>query len=177
MLLRTGLDPAAGRPDTPGASGTGREEAGCRWVAVRHDAVSIYVVVLLARDDGSAANPRFDYRRVRETCLAAEERYELQITAPIDGTATPVVTRAETEKAARRAAAGPAPRATASAAAETNARTARTSPPCRRPHRGQLLRREHHPQLVRPAPGHAGPAPPVRHRPNRVLLGRGSASG
>lgn len=68
---------------------------------MRHDAVSIHVVVLLARSDGSAANPRFDYRRVRETCLAAEQRHGLQVTPPIDGTATPATTRAETEKAGR----------------------------------------------------------------------------
>ncbi len=104
LLRRTGLHPGAGGrgpiagdPDAVGA----RESAGCRWVAVRHDAVSIHVVVLLAREDGSAANPRFDYRRVRETCLAAEQRHGLQVTAPIDGTATPATTRAETEKAGR----------------------------------------------------------------------------
>jgi len=104
LLRRTGLDRAAGRNAAAGADGVGREQAGCRWVAVRHDAVSIHVVVLLAREDGSAANPRFDYRRVRETCLAAEQRHGLQVTAPIDGTATPAVTRAETEKASRRGA-------------------------------------------------------------------------
>jgi len=104
LLRRTGLDPGAGRrgpsAGDPDAAGEG-ESAGCRWVAVRHDAVSIHVVVLLARSDGSAANPRFDYRRVRETCLAAEQRHGLQVTAPIDGTATPSTTRAETEKAGR----------------------------------------------------------------------------
>jgi len=104
LLRRTGLDPAGGRTATAGADSRGEEQAGCRWVAVRHDALSIHVVVLLAREDGSAANPRFDYRRVRETCLAAEQRYGLQVTAPIDGTAVPAVSRAETEKAGRRGA-------------------------------------------------------------------------
>jgi len=88
VMARTGI---AGRGD----------EGGARWVAVRHDADSIHLVAVLARQDGAGCHPQFDYRRVREACLAAEARYGLVSTAPADGTAAPGSTRAETEKAAR----------------------------------------------------------------------------
>lgn len=88
VMARTGI---AGRGD----------EAGARWVAVRHDADSIHLVAVLARQDGARCHPQFDYRRVREACLAAEAGYGLVSTAPADGTAAPGSTRAETEKAAR----------------------------------------------------------------------------
>lgn len=45
--------------------------------------------------------PWRDYHRVREACLAAEQRFGLRVTAPADGTAAPRPDRAETEKAAR----------------------------------------------------------------------------
>ncbi len=77
------------------------DDGGARWVAVRHDADSIHLVAVLARQDGRQCHPEFDHLRVREACLAAEVRYGLVSTAPADGTATPANTRAETEKAAR----------------------------------------------------------------------------
>ncbi len=83
-----------------GIAGRG-EEGGARWVAVRHDADSIHLVAVLARQDGRRCHPEFDHMRVREACLAAEAGYGLVSTAPADGTATPANTRAETEKAAR----------------------------------------------------------------------------
>ena len=77
------------------------DDGGARCVAVRHDADSIHLVAVLARQDGRRCHPEFDHLRVREACLAAEVRYGLVSTAPADGTATPANTRAETEKAAR----------------------------------------------------------------------------
>lgn len=94
LMDRTGLAPKG-------------DDGGVRWVAVRHDDVSIHVVATLARQDGGRAHPAFDYRRVREACLAAEAEYGLVATAPINGTAIPATTRPETEKAERRAAGGP----------------------------------------------------------------------
>ncbi len=88
VLHRTGI----ARREDPG---------GCRWTAVRHDQDSIHIVAVLARQDGSAARVPNDYRRVREACLAAEQRYGLVVTAPADRTAARHTTRAEVEKASR----------------------------------------------------------------------------
>ncbi len=88
VLHRTGI----ARREDPG---------GCRWIAVRHDQESIHIVAVLARQDGSAARVPNDYRRVREACLAAEQRYGLAVTAPADRTAARHTTRAEVEKASR----------------------------------------------------------------------------
>jgi len=88
VLHRTGI----ARRDDPG---------GCRWIAVRHDQESIHIVAVLARQDGSAARVPNDYRRVREACLAAKQRYGLVVTAPADRTAARHTTRAEVEKASR----------------------------------------------------------------------------
>jgi len=48
---------------------------GCRWVAVRHDEVSVHVVAVLARQDGARAHPANDWHQVLAACLAAEARY------------------------------------------------------------------------------------------------------
>lgn len=88
VMDRTGI----ARPDDPG---------GCRWVAVRHDEHSVHLVAVLARQDGRAVRLPHDYRRVREACLAAEQRYGLTVTAPADRTAAGHVTRAEAEKTRR----------------------------------------------------------------------------
>ena len=74
-----------------------------RWVAGRHDEVSIHVVATLARQDGAYVSLSYDYRKVRQACLAAEAEYGLVATAPINGTAVPATTRPETEKAGRKA--------------------------------------------------------------------------
>jgi len=74
LMHRTGIAPRG-------------DDGGCRWVAVRHDEVSIHVVAVLARQDGARAHPANDWHHVRATCLAAEARYGLQVTAPADKTA------------------------------------------------------------------------------------------
>jgi len=74
------------------------DDGACRWIAVRHDEVSIHVVAVLARQDGGRAHVFRDYPQVRATCLAAEARYGLVVTAPADRTAATHTTRAEREK-------------------------------------------------------------------------------
>lgn len=78
------------------------DDAGVRWVAVRHAPDHIHIVATLARQDG--ARPRIwnDFYRVREACRAVEEQFGLTATAPGDRTAARRPTRAETEQAARR---------------------------------------------------------------------------
>jgi len=88
LMHRTGIAPRG-------------DDGGCRWVAVRHDEVSIHVVAVLARQDGARAHPANDWHQVRAACLAAEARYGLQVTAPADKTAARHTSRAETEKASR----------------------------------------------------------------------------
>jgi hypothetical protein len=76
----------------------------CRWVMVRHADNHVHVEAVLVREDTSRRfNPRHDYFRARDTCLAAEKTYGLTPTAPADRTALPAATRAETEKASLRA--------------------------------------------------------------------------
>ncbi|MEO3781761.1 hypothetical protein ABGB12_00385 [Actinocorallia sp. B10E7] len=77
------------------------DEAGCRWIAVRHADDHIHLVVTLAREDGRIPRLWNDKLKVRGACLAAEERYGLRRTTPADRTATPRPSRAEQEKAAR----------------------------------------------------------------------------
>lgn len=90
LLDRTGIAPTGDR-------------GACRWVMVRHADDHVHVEAVLVREDTAKRFfPRNDYLRARETCLAAEEKYGLTPTAPVDRTALPAVTRAETEKAARR---------------------------------------------------------------------------
>lgn len=88
LMHRTGI----ARRDDPG---------GCRWIAVRHDDVSIHVVAVLARQDGREARTPNDWLRVREACRAAEQKYGLALTAPADRTAARHTTRAEVERAVR----------------------------------------------------------------------------
>ena len=78
------------------------DDAGVRWVAVRHADDHVHIVATLARLDGSRPRTWNDFYRVREACQAAEERYGLRLTAPADRTAAKRPTRAETEQAARR---------------------------------------------------------------------------
>jgi hypothetical protein len=58
-------------------------------------------VAVLARQDRRRPRLSNDRHRVREACLAAEERYGLRRTAAGDRTAAPPPSRAESEKAAR----------------------------------------------------------------------------
>src|SRR5215469_15036760 len=78
------------------------DEAGVRWVAVRHADDHIHIVATLARQDGT--RPRFwnDFYRVREACRSAEKQLGLRMTPPADRTAARRPSRAEKEQAARR---------------------------------------------------------------------------
>ncbi|RKS80665.1 relaxase/mobilization nuclease-like protein [Motilibacter peucedani] len=87
--------------DRVGVAPAGDDGAG-RWIAVRHADDHIHIVATLARQDGARIWPRNDYYRVREACLAAEERYGLSVrTADGNRTADPRASRAEQEKAVR----------------------------------------------------------------------------
>jgi hypothetical protein len=88
--------------DRTGLSPYGQEDDAVRWVAVRHGDDHIHIVAMLARQDGRRPRLNYDYYRVRNACLAAEQRYELRLTAPGDRTAGCRPVRAESEKAARR---------------------------------------------------------------------------
>ncbi|WP_436493203.1 relaxase/mobilization nuclease domain-containing protein [Actinokineospora sp. HUAS TT18] len=89
VMDRTGIAPAG-------------DPGGCRWVAVRHAPDHIHIAAVLVRQDTlRSVSPRRDYHRVREACLAAENRYGLTPTTPIDRTAPRSPERGETEKARR----------------------------------------------------------------------------
>ena len=90
VMNRTGLCP------------DGEEDDAVRWIAVRHGDDHIHVVAMLARQDRRRVRLSYERRHVRAACLAAEERYGLESTAPADRTAPRRPTRAETGKAARR---------------------------------------------------------------------------
>jgi hypothetical protein len=77
------------------------DDGGCRWVAVRHGEDHIHLVAVLARQDGRGVRRSWDFRRLREACHRAEQRYGLEATAAADRTAAPRATRGEVEKAAR----------------------------------------------------------------------------
>jgi hypothetical protein len=77
------------------------DAGGCRWVAVRHAADHIHLVVTLATEEGRPVWPRNDFYRVGEACRAAEERFELRRTAARDRTAGRAASYGESEKAAR----------------------------------------------------------------------------
>jgi len=85
-----------------GLSAYGQEDDAVRWVAVRHGDDHIHIVAMLARQDGRRPRLPNDRYRVRDACLAAEQRYGLRSTAPGDRTAARRPARAESEKAARR---------------------------------------------------------------------------
>ena len=97
--------------DRTGLAPSGQEDDAVRWVEIRHGDDHIHIVGTLARQDGRRPQVHNDRYRVREACLAAEQRYKLRRTAPGDRTAACRPTRAESEKAARRGAAEP-PRVT-----------------------------------------------------------------
>lgn len=78
------------------------DEAGVRWVAVRHAADHVHIVATLARQDGGRPRVWNDFYRVREACRAVEQRFGLAATAPGDRTAARRPSRAESEQAARR---------------------------------------------------------------------------
>jgi hypothetical protein len=88
--------------DRTGLSPFGQEDDAVRWVAVRHGDDHIHIVAMLARQDGRRPRVSNDRYRVRDACLAAEQRYGLRRTAPGDRTAARRPARAESEKASRR---------------------------------------------------------------------------
>ena len=68
--------------DRTGLSAADQEYEGVRWVAIRRGADRIHIVATLARQDGGKPRLWNDWYRVRDACLAAEERYGLRRTAP-----------------------------------------------------------------------------------------------
>ena len=89
VMARTGLSPH------------GQDDQGVRWIAVRHGPDHIHLVAMLARQDGARVSTWNTRYRVRDACIAAEQRYGLRSTAPADRTASRGPTRAETGKAER----------------------------------------------------------------------------
>ena len=89
VMHRTGLCPL------------GEQDDAVRWIAIRHGPDHIHLVAMLARQDRTRPRVHNERYRVRDACLAAEERYGLRSTAPADRTAARRPTRAETGKAAR----------------------------------------------------------------------------
>jgi hypothetical protein len=90
VMHRTGLAPY------------GEEDDAVRWVAIRHGDDHIHLVAMLGRQDGRRPRLSNERYRVRDACLAAEQRYGLRSTAPGDRTAARRPSRAESEKAGRR---------------------------------------------------------------------------
>jgi hypothetical protein len=89
VMHRTGLSPH------------GEEDDAVRWIAVRHGPDHVHIVAVLARQDRARVSTWNDRYRLRDACLAAEQRYRLRSTAPADRTADRYPTRAETAKSAR----------------------------------------------------------------------------
>ena len=89
VMHRTGLCPR------------GEEDDAVRWIAIRHGPDHIHLVAMLARPDRTRPRVVNERYRVRDACLAAEQRYRLRSTAPADRTAARRPSRAETGKAAR----------------------------------------------------------------------------
>ena len=83
----------------------GIQDAGCRWVAVRHADDHIHLMAVLVRRNrrGEPArfHPKFWKARLREACRELEEELELTPTAAWDGTAARTPQKAELEKAHR----------------------------------------------------------------------------
>src|SRR6185437_14814157 len=90
VMHRTGLAPF------------GEDDDAVRWVAVRHGDDHIHLVAMLACQDFRRPRLRNDRYRVRDACIAAEQRHGLRSTAPADRTAPRCPSRAENEKATRR---------------------------------------------------------------------------
>jgi hypothetical protein len=86
------------------------DDAGVRWVAVRHADDHVHVVATLVRQDGRRVWPRNDRYRSREASQAVEARYGLRSTAAGDRTGNIGTSRGERRKhaatARRRHAAG-----------------------------------------------------------------------
>ena len=112
VIHRTGLCPR------------GEEDEAARWIAIRHGPDHIHLVAMLARQDRTRPRIANERYRVRDACLAAEQRYRLRSTAPADRTAARSPSRAETGKAARYGRGEPARTRPAPAATATSATAA-----------------------------------------------------
>ena len=126
VMARTGLSPH------------GQDDQGVRWIAVRHGPDHIHLVAMLARQDGARVSTWNTRYRVRDACIAAEQRYGLRSTAPADRTADRCPTRAETGE-------GGSGAGSASRPASRCGATSRPPPPPRR------ARRSSSPASARPA--------------------------
>ena len=73
--------------DRTGLSRYGEDDDAVRWIAVRHADDHVHIVAMLARQDRRKPSVHNDRYRVRDACLAAEQRYRLRPTAPADRTA------------------------------------------------------------------------------------------
>jgi hypothetical protein len=89
VMHRTGLCPG------------GQEDDAVRWIAIRHGPDHIHLVAMLARQDRTRPRIVNERYRVRDACIAAEQRYGLRSTTPADRTAARCPSRAETGKATR----------------------------------------------------------------------------
>ncbi|WP_336160010.1 relaxase/mobilization nuclease domain-containing protein [Amycolatopsis sp. VC5-11] len=80
----------------------GIQQAGCRWIAVRHGDDHIHLVAtLVSETTGHRFHPSNDYPKMRKECQKIERELGLYRTAGADKTAQRTPTRAEKAKAAR----------------------------------------------------------------------------
>jgi hypothetical protein len=88
-----------------GLSERGREDEGCRWVAVHHGDNHVHLAAVLARMDGRPSRLRGDWYRIGETMTWAEKKYGLTVVARGSNRRRDTVPRpgrAEVGKAARK---------------------------------------------------------------------------
>ncbi|MFI1577638.1 relaxase/mobilization nuclease domain-containing protein [Embleya sp. NPDC020630] len=89
IVAATGIDPEG-------------DDAGCRWVAVRHADDHIHIIANLVREDGHRPDLDFDAPRAQAEARRIEKDLGLRELAAGDGTAARRPTSAERHKAARR---------------------------------------------------------------------------
>ena len=68
--------------DRTGLSRYGEDDDAVRWIAVRHADDHVHIVAMLARQDRGRPSVHNDRYRVRDACLAAEQRYGLRPDRP-----------------------------------------------------------------------------------------------
>ncbi|MEW1551778.1 relaxase/mobilization nuclease domain-containing protein [Streptomyces tsukubensis] len=88
MVAATGIAPA-------------RDDAGCRWAAVRHADDHIHIIATLAREDGRTPRLNNDAARAQAEARLIEAEYGLRRLNAGDGTAAQRPTSAERHKATR----------------------------------------------------------------------------
>jgi hypothetical protein len=89
IVAATGIDPDG-------------DDAGCRWVAVRHADDHIHVIATLVREDGRRPDLDFDAARAQAEARRIEKDLGMRELAAGDGTAAKRPTSAERHKAKRR---------------------------------------------------------------------------